>query len=330
MIDLLKNKKLADEPEKKGKKEVKPLSSEDKSKLIEEGLKKYKDPEGLTLEKLNKGLWWVQNRPKMLKITTIVLAVISIMTWSLFILTFGYYLIFGIKKDQQMVQELTNGPSVNINVLKAMSAQNLRLQPVKKFEVIGGRYDFMTAVANPNKNFFVEFDYYFINDKKKFGEKHGFILPNESKYFFSLGKEFSSPPNEVQFIIENVRWKRIDTKKFPNWEAFKKDRLNISADNIQFTPSRSTVLTEKLDLNELKFTIHNNTIFNYWHVNLKFLLHSRGEIIGVNENVVNELITDESRDIVMTWPGRFGYVDSVEIVPELDILDEKIYIDYTK
>ncbi|OQA39236.1 MAG: hypothetical protein BWY51_00412 [Parcubacteria group bacterium ADurb.Bin316] len=167
-----------------------------------------------------------------------------------------------------------------------------------------------------------------MGDGKETAKRQGFILPNEGKYVFCLGQEFKFLPNEVEFRIENVKWTRIDYKNFPNWQHFSQERLNIKADGAQFSSAKSTVLTEKLDLNELKFAIHNRTIFNYWNVNLKILLFSRGQIVSVNEYAVKNLMADESRHVAMTWPGRFSLVDKIEIMPEINITKKDIYINY--
>jgi len=232
------------------------------------------------------------------------------------------------KEDEKVLDGITNGPAVDHAVVAAMSAQDLRFQDVKTFKVLDNRYDLSALVTNPNKKFYAEFDYYFVGNGQETEKKHGFILPGDSKYFLKLGQDFSKTPNDIEFRIADIAWMKIDSKKIPNWENFKNERLNIKTDGAQFSASKSTVLTEKLDLNELKFTVHNYTIFNYWQVGIKILLYSRGEIVGVNEYAVDNLKADESRDIVMTWPGRFSRIDDIVIIPELDVTKGNIYIDY--
>jgi len=333
MINLLKNKKVednniaidADEIKSEPKEKPQELSQE---QIVKERIGRYKDPEGLTVSKLDWGLWWVKNRTKIIKAGVIFLIIVSVITWSIFIFTFGYYVFFGMKEDEKVLQGITSGPSVNHEAVVAMSAQDLRSQNVKTFKVLDGRYDLSALVTNPNNRFYAEFDYYFIGNGQETEKKHGFILPGDSKYFFKLGQDFSSAPNDVEFRMVDVRWMKIDSKKFPDWENFKNERLNIKTDGMQFSASKSTVLTEKLDLNELKFTAHNYTIFNYWQVNLKIMLYSRGEIAGINEYTVENFKTDEARDITMTWPGRFSRIDDIVIIPELDVTKSNIYADY--
>jgi hypothetical protein len=332
MIDLLKNKKLAldesDRMEQKNVDEAKKLTTEEIAKNEIKQLERYRDLEGMTLSKLNFGFWWVKNRTLVIKIIKIILIVISVITWSIFIFVYGEYLLFGMRQDDKMILELANGPSISHDIIDMVSAQDLRVQTVKKFNSLSGRYDFLAEVINPNKKFVSQFEYYFLIDGKEYGRQIGFILPSETKYFFALGQEISSPPSSVEFRMENFSWQRIDSRKYSDWESFKNERLKITATNVNFTPAKSTVLTEKLDFNELKFDLKNNTIFNYWEVNLKILLRSRGDIVGVNEYKVTNLMSGETRTIEISWPGRFGSISDVTIVPEVDITNKKNYINY--
>ena len=333
MINLLKNEKITEnsidtEKAKSVKEDIVNQGELAKEQTLDKKIEKYKDSDGLTVSKLNLGLWLVRNRPKIIKVIIIILAAISIITWSIFIFTFGYYVFFGMKQDEAVLQGITNGPSISHDAVMAMAAKDLRFQEAATLKVLNNRYDFFVLASNPNDKFYAEFDYYFLADNKQTETKHGFLLPRESKYFFQLNEDFQSMPDSLEFRASEIKWTRIDAKKFPDWENFAQERLNITTGNIQFFPSRSTVLTEKVDLNELKFTTTNNTIFNYWQVNLKILLYSRGNIIGVNEYAVENLMTNESRDIVMTLPGRYSVVDEIKIIPEINITKSDIYINY--
>ncbi len=327
-MDLLKNKKFdsAAVPVVDDKRKQETVN---KANDLEQKVNKFRDLEGVTTANLNLGLWWVENREKIKKIIILILLIISVVTWALFIGTFGYYVLFGIKQDDLMIQELSQGPSINHAVVMAMAAQDLQFANVQSFKVTDGRYDFMVQATNPNKNFYVEFDYYFNVDGKAIGQRHGFILPGETKYFFALGQDLASPPDDIEFRTDNLAWRKIDSRVFPDWEGYAKERLNITTDNAQFLPARSTVLSEKEDLNELDFTLHNNTIFNYWQVNFKIVLSNSGNIVGVSEYTADNLMTGENRDISMTIPGSIGRVDNIEIVPELDITKNDIYINYS-
>jgi hypothetical protein len=333
MIDLLKRKKLNEddsnyEIEEIENNEKKPLSSEERAKNELKKLERYRDLEGMTLSKLNLGLWWVQNRLLIFKIIKIILIIISAITWSLFIFIFGEYLLFGMNQDNKMIFEITNGPSVSPDIYAMVSAQDLRVKNVKKFNTLSGSYDFLAEIDNPNQKFATYFDYYFSVDGKEYGRRRGFIFPQETKYFFALSQEISPAPSSVEFRMDNFTWQRIDSRKYPDWETFKNERLRVNTANIKFTPARSTVLSEKLDLNELKFDLINNSIFNYWEVNLKILLHSHGDIAGVNEYKVTNLKFGETRTIVISWPGHFGNIEDVTIIPEIDIIDKKNYLNY--
>jgi hypothetical protein len=331
-MDMLKNKKSSSATDDStiDSKKIRETIAANKANELEQKVKKFRDLDGITTANLNLGLWWVENRAKIKKIIILILLTISIITWTIFIGTFGYYVFFGIKQDDLMIRELAQGPSISHELVMSMGSQPLVFTNVQSFKVGDGRYDFMVQAANPNQTFYEEFDYYFNVDGQAVGQKHGFILPGETKYFFVLGVDLASPPDDIQFRTNGLTKRKIDSRIYPDWENYVKERLNISADNALFIPARSTVLSEKVDLNELNFTLHNNTIFNYWQVNFKIVLSSSGNIVGISEYTADNLMTGESRDISMTIPGSIGHVDNIAIIPELNVIKKDIYIDYNE
>jgi len=298
------------------------------SKKKKVNIKRYKDPLGLTLQRMKIGLWFVKNRKLMRNIFYGFLAMIGLVTWSSFFYTFGDYLIFGIREDQILLKELIDTEMVSHDYLEMKSAKPLQYNQVKILKN-NDKYDFFIELQNPNKEYFAEFDYNFIVNNKELGSNEGFVLPGEQKIILSLGQEFDFVPTTVRVNIENISWLRINKHKYPNWKEFRDIHLNFKTEDIVFTSAKESSLTEKLDLSDLKFTINNDTPYNYWNAGFVIMLQGQNNsIIGVNRYTINELMSEKVYNVNVTWPGRIPSVRKVIILPEIDITRDDIYIDF--
>ncbi len=304
-----------------------PIIPPKKPKKID--INRYKDPEGMTTQKMAIGLWYVEHRRIFVKTFIAVLLAISTVSW---IYTFYHvidYVAFGIKQDREMVAELVRPILIGHDYLVQNGHRALEFDPV---QVLAGNkegvYDFLAQVRNPNEKYYAKFDYYFLAGGKTYGQASGFILPGESKYLVSLAQETGSRPNESRLYVYNLSWSRVNNHVIPDWPLYRKDHLDISVSDIAFTPSSKTILTEKLPLNDLVFTATNNTAYNYKSVDFYIFLLRTNSIVGVNRYIMNSLMSGQTQNITMTWPGQFGRVDKVIIAPEIDITRSDIYLKF--
>ena len=128
--------------------------------------------------------------------------------------------------------------------------------------------------------------------------------------------------------MENIKWQRISPHKIPDWHDYYKKHLAISSADIKFTPAGLSPLSEKLNLNQLSFNAINNTAFNFWETGFTILLFRSGELANINHYILNDFMSGQKRFVELSWPGDIGQVDRVEIVPEINIMKDDIYIKY--
>lgn len=291
-------------------------------------IKRYKDPEGLTVGKMAIGLWLVEHRKHLIMIPIVLLIFVSAITWIYTLYCLGFYIGWGMKEDQKSVSDLLRPNLAGHDFVLSRSAQDLQFQPVQIIELDNKKYDFLVRYKNPNKKFWAKFEYYFKVGDIEFDHGSAFILPGETKYLLALAKELVGQPTGVKFHINNLNWARINLHKYPDWEKFYNEHLDIAISNIKFTPAKATILTEKLNLNDLHFTADNNTAYNYYGVNFIILLYNRGKVIGASKYILNNFMSGQIREIKVTWPGRLGRVDDIEITPEINITRDDIYIKF--
>jgi len=302
---------------------------EEPNNTVKPNLSRYKDQEGITIKKLMLGLWFLKNRKIFLYLFYTLLIIISVITWSLFFWTFGSYVITGMNEDKKLSNELSIDNFGNLhNIVLSQSPQPFQYQKMDILKVDNKKYDFIIKVKNPNKKHGAEFVYYVIVNGKKYGNKKGFILPDETKYLLILGNEFVREPNNAKFFTDQISWTRINGHNFPNWEQFKNDRLKINIDNIDFTPAKATTISEKIKLNTLSFSALNNTAYNFKSINFVIILLKGSKIVGVNEYALNNFLSGKTDIVNITWIGRISKPSDIIINPEINIMDRDIYIKY--
>jgi hypothetical protein len=282
------------------------------------------DVEGVSLNKLEAGLWWTKNRKNLKSFLVFVLLAVSLVGWGYTFYGFGNYLFFGMNQDEQTIKALVRSETVGKDYLDQNAAKKLSYSSVG---VVAneGKYDLYALVKNINSDHWGEFSYCFIAGS---GEKtcgNDFILPGESKYILSLAKEFSKLPSSVSFLPSNDVWHRIDRHVIPNWRAYRSERLDISIKNQVFTPASSNELSEKVALNALSFSIANDGAFGYHTLPLTIVLFSGSRVASVNRYVVTDFPSYDQREIKIIWPGSIGSVNNISIVPDINIADQGVF-----
>jgi len=289
-------------------------------------LENYQDRDGLTIKKMEFGLWFLKQKPNFKRIFIIFLVIISAVSWSYSIYGFSYYFAKGINDDEKMIYELVQDGVAIRDFVEKNYARNLEYSEVLIIDSSqDNKYDFLSKIKNPNKNYYSSFDYCFFSGDEDFSCSNTFILPNEEKYLFSFSNEINKKQN-VGMILKNIVWNRINPHDISDWNFFKDSHVDIIIKDIKFDSSKTSGLSEKINLNLLSFFIKNNSAYNYSKVNFNILLYKGPLIIGALKYSVFDFLSEEERKININWPGNFGNPDDIEISSELNILDSESYL----
>jgi len=78
----------------------------------------------------------------------------------------------------------------------------------------------------------------------------------------------------------------------------------------------------------LEFKITNQTAYAYYEAPLQILLYSGSELVGVQTYSVNNFLAGEKRNVNLSWPGGLQTVSRTEVKPNINILDDDVYLKY--
>ena len=202
----------------------------------------------------------------------------------------------------------------------------LRVGPVS---LLSGqdKFDLAVDLENPNDKFSAVFDYCFSAGEADIACGRSFILPGERKYVLALAQTVSiSQP--VSFRLENLAWTRLSAKLAPDWGEFKAERLNIAIINPVFSSGSRSGLSDQVSFNSLRFSAKNQGAYGYYQADFNILLYAGDQLVGANRYTIQNLKSGEERSASLSWPGNLGSVSRVEIVPDINILDDSVYLKY--
>lgn len=284
-------------------------------------LSKYKDPSGISIKEMNFGLWLSENRKKITKI--VIFFLIALSAFFFIYSSYNYLMYFLNSQDEKN----STASFINSNIASQRDvAANLVIKTPQIFKT-GETYDLTADITNPNSKFSANFQYCFVMDKNDIACGSGFILPGEEKYVFALGQKLNVDYPAISFELRSISWKRIDAHTIPDWTAFANTRLNFNLKNIKFAPAGSGT-GEKNNLSSLEFNITNSTNYGYYSVPLNIAFYNGSELIGANTFVLNNFLAGEEKNVDLSWPSDIPGTARIEIHPNLNILDDSVYLKY--
>jgi hypothetical protein len=297
-------------------------------KEIETKLKNYTGPEGIATRDLEIGLWYVEHKRQMMMLLYGFLIIVGAISWAYTIYGFAYYLAVGMNQDEILAKQLVETKAIGHDYVLGVGAKDLSISQAEILKSANKKYDLAAQIRNDNQSWWAEFDFYFITPGFETKIMDGYILPRETKYFFALAQESINFPQDAQLVLENLRWHRLNPHQIPEWDVYYKEHLNIESTDIKFTPASQSLISEKLNLNQLSFNVINNTAFNYWQTGFTILLYSGGGLVDINHYLLDNFMSGQKRSVEISWTADLGRVDKIEIVPEINIMKDDIYIKY--
>jgi len=284
-------------------------------------LNKYRDLDGLTLKKMNFGLWLSEHRARITKLFIAFLVAIS----AFFFIYSSYSYIKYFLTSSSKEEEAANTQA------SVVSQRNLAADIVVGAPQIfrsGDNYDLVVLIKNTNDKFAAHFQFCFFSSETSINCGSGFIMPSEEKYVLALGQKIDSGAPQVGFKITDTAWQRIDNHAIPNWNSYANERLNFNFENIRLAPANESGLSEKIGLDSLEFSVTNRTNYGYYEVPFNIAFYNGNELVGVNRYIVQKFLAGETRTVRLSWLGGLSNNTRTEIRPELDLLNNNIYLNY--
>lgn len=288
-------------------------------------LKKYKNEDSLSLGQMKIGLWLSVNRRRLMRIIIIFLIICSATFFTYSSYHYIIYFLYGREADKKLTTSLTEN-LIDIQSYREATAPQIMLAGAVNSFLVNDKQDFVVSLKNPNLNYYGVFDYC-LQDAQKNDVACGssFILPNSEKQLILPSQEIKDGSGKLTFQTVNVYWQRLNYHEIPSWDNYLKEHLNISVTNLVYLKPDYNARTP---LHEVSFTIKNNSPYHFAKLPLDILLSNGSSISGVNVYNLTNFMSLESRDLRISWPAAGERASNVEIIPDVNILDESVFLPY--
>ncbi len=296
--------------------------NEDKESKID--INKYKDPTGVSIEKLEKSFWLFRHRKDFKNSLIVFLVLLCIITWGYALFGYGKYLIVGMEEDKKMLKELTGPLLIKHSQVLKFAPKELKLSELNVIRD-NQKFDLAIKITNPNPHHGGIFNYCFEAGKEKIKCGKNFVLPRDSKYLLALSQKINQK-GRTTFNINKTNWKKLDYHKMPSWKNFKNERIDFKIENVELTPANKSKLSEEINLSDLSFSVTNNSGFGYYEVPFNILLINYNKIVGLNRYSIYNFKSKEKKNIEISWPNLNFTSGNIKIIPDINILNPEIYM----
>lgn len=259
-----------------------------------------------TDQELRFSYWYITHKLLLRKIFIISLAIAGFLIWFYVIWQLAFFGVY-YQIEKYATNNLIFKDNANLLVISSLSPIALSVSSLMILPGESGLNDYLSEVANNNRNWLATFDYQFIDGGKTYTQK-GFVLPLEKKFLMDL----SVPGNISQLKLTNLKWQRV-----ANPPAVYESRYKFKVDNEDFIASQDSGQPSRL-----VFDLTNDSPFNYWQVGVQTFLYSGGNLVSVNYLVLEQFKAGEKRPVQLNWTNRLPRITNMEIIPEVNIFDE--------
>lgn len=287
----------------------------------------FRDESGVSTRRLEFGLWYLRHRKHFYLGIIVFLSLVSLSTILYSGYTFSHYLIIGRDQDAQLYQDIG---SSQFQLIRQEPAGNLvQISDVSLLLQQNNQADIVAKVTNANPRSVLNLEYYFNVSGEQIGAGNDFVLPGETKYVMALNQKLTSIQSGAELVITQTRYTSLPRGVYPIWQQYRGDRLNLLVENATFIPGQDSGLSEKISVGELRFTITNQAGYSYKQLPLAIVLRQGQRIVSVSRYFIDNFRSGEQKKINLSWPGSWVGINQIEILPDVNILDENIYLQYS-
>lgn len=292
------------------------------AKKIKVDAGRFEDVTGeFTSSQFKRSVWFATHKVLLYKILIGILIVLSIILWVFSLSRWGDYVVNGIKSDIALHNNLVIFPDYT-GIQAHYAPQPVQIIGVNALTGGSKTYDLVAEISNPNKNFTVHFDYYFTIGDQKTPVQKGFLLAGDSHPVVYFGYK-EGYPSALNFVMENVQWKRITAHTIANPIVWQADRLNFGVQDFSFTAPQAA---EGITANVIKFSVTNNSALGYRDGLFVIGLMQGGGLVGVMPLIIKDFRSLETRTFDLRNFTDNLLITDIQLFPLIDIYKQDVYL----
>jgi len=278
----------------------------------------------LTEDKLKMGYWWVTHKVQVRRAFSVFMVF-----FDLALVGFGafgfldYYFGTGVQ-EQLHLSQISRLYSDYGGLRQLMAPVDLTIETVNVLPAGDGAFDIVAKIVNRNPKQWAEFDFQFVSGGPLGQVSHDFVLPGTFKYIHLLDLKSASRPGTPEVQFTNLAWHRVNAHVIgPDFPGWARERLNLTISDVEFKPPDPK---DQLTISRATFKVKNFTGYGYRRIGFFVSLIGNGALSGVNYVTISDLRPGDVRQVDASWFSAVPSVSSVEVVPDVNIFDDLVYI----
>lgn len=174
--------------------------------------------------------------------------------------------------------------------------------------------DAVAWLENPNTDWgAVKVQYHWQIDGQNTNQETIFINPAAKRPAIGLNIAVSGDNHQASITVDNVEWTRVGQASLPS-PIFVNDALTIS-------PTTITVNGASIKTVNLRATVTNRSVYNYYRVVVPVVLLSGDQIVAADLLSFDRWPTLTSRTIASSWPFAISDATNAQILPQVSQFD---------
>lgn len=270
-----------------------------------------------TEKELKIAYFFLAKKATLKKILIAFLILLNVLIYSYAVYHFSQYFSQS-KEHEKMLKELAT-PYINYDEInKILSPLPLQIISTKAISIDRSKYNLICQVINPNQKWSIKsLNYKFISSDFATLIFSSFVLPMEEKPLVVFNQTLEGITRDFSCEVTNLSWQRVKPDKSHLLEIPK----NFLIKDLKHTPAREE--NEK-DMTVFKFV--NQTVYNFWEINLLVVPYQGNEIVGIERFPLAEVMSGQEREVKIIWPNLLPLVSEVKVYSEINVFDQSLFI----
>ncbi len=281
-------------------------------------------PDELSQGQLKFGKWWIKNRLFFRRLLIGILGLIGISGIGFGMYSVGHYFIVERPQAKAHQQHFLRPKVPFAAYHESLAPSDVRFESTVVLKGTDDLYDFVTKATNPNEDWYVTFNYKFQFDDRETEVHEAMLVPGKQTVLTDLGYETQRRPSAPSISIEDVRWFRISPHMAPDSIKFIEEHSALSVSNVEFIPGAQS--EDAVKAHSAKFTLYNDTAFNFWEVPIYILMYQGSSLIAIEQTVAKELVSGQQQDFDVRSFKTQVRANNIEVVPYVAVFDWSIYM----
>ncbi len=301
-------------------------------------------PNQVSERQLSWGLWFVAHRESLKKLGYGVLIAVAAVSWgyTLWGIT-DHFLLRGLDLRRAIQRDLATRQNPRAAIIQRQRPKPLEIAEVHLIPNGGSSFDVAARVVNPNPRWLATIEYQLEVPGAPVEPMRTLLLPGRDRWLVRLNAESKANPSTAVLKLNRTDWDRLSHLDVTDPKRFMDERLNIEIMKSAFVPPRELALgaiappipgassgptsTTPTTVSRATFEVVNRSAYGLRDLELAVFLRRSGGIIAVNRIVLNDLRAGEARAAAATWFHSLGLVQSVEVIPYVNVFDPRTFIE---